>query len=178
MIKPKYFMNALVKVRDTHETVTLGRYTFTYLPASHERAMGQARCEYAFRRPILGDLCQPEEGSVSIGGFAWASTSIVRMGRVFAHSNDEMDRKHAEHQSIYLCEQIYQAEKCIEVAQADLNKRASKAQLIGLRCNLRRIERIRDDFIEQLDKIAFDQRKIGLDRLDVRRETDAQWRAA
>lgn len=178
MIKQKDFMNALVKVRDTHETVTLGRFTFTYLPASHERAHGIARCEYMFRRPVVGDRNEPQDGSVTVGGFAWASTSIVRMGRQFAHDEAEMDRQHAGNQAAYLGDQIFEVEQHVEAAQADLNKRASKAQMVGLRCNLRRLERVRDDLIEQLDKIDFERRKDALDRLDVMRENAAAWRAA
>lgn len=177
MLKPKVFMDALVKVRDTHETVTVGRYTFTYLPASHERAHGIARCEYMFRRPIVGDRNEPMDGSVTVGGFAWASTSIVRMGRQFAHDTAEMDRQHAGNQAAYLGDHIFEAEQHIEAVQADLNKRASKAQLIGIRCNLRRLERVRDDLVEQLNKIDFDRRKDTLDRLDIMRENAAAWRA-
>jgi hypothetical protein len=178
MIKPKDFMNALVKVRDTHETVTLGRFTFTYLPASHERAHGTARCEYTFRRPVVGDRNEPQDGSVSVGGFAWASASIVRMGRSFARDNAEMEAQHLGNQAAYLGDQIFEVEQHIESAQTDLNKRASKAQMIGLRCNLRRLERARDDLIEQLNKIDFERRKDAMDRLDAMRENAAAWKAA
>jgi hypothetical protein len=178
MIKPKDFMNALVKVRDTHETVTLGRFTFTYLPASHERAHGIARCEYTFRRPVVGDRNEPQDGSVSVGGFAWASTSIVRMGRIFARDNAEMEAQHLGNQAAYLGDQIFEVEQHIEETLVDLSKRNSKAQQTGLRCNIDRLEGIRDDLLNQLNRIDFVRRRDAMYRLEAMRENAAAWRAA
>lgn len=178
MIKPKDFMNALVKVRDTHETVTLGRFTFTYLPASHERARGIARCEYMYRRPVVGDRNEPQDGSVTVGGFAWASTSIVRMGRAFARDEAEMASQHLGNQAAYLGDQIFEVEQHIESTLIDLSKRASKAQQIGLRCNIDRLEGERDVLLNQFDKIDFERRKDAMDRLDALRENAKSWRAA
>ncbi len=141
----KDFLNALIKVRDTGETVTVGRFTFS----DDGRERGMAGCRYSFCRPVVGDLNRPQE-SQGVGGFAFPCVSIVRLARSFAHDNADWDRRRQNLDRAYISDNIATVDAMISHEQSLLPCGYAREE-DSIRFNIRRLNDVRDDLLAKLE---------------------------
>ena len=138
----KDFLNALVLVRDKHETVTVGWHTFSF-GENH----GMPGCKITVRRPVTGDFLEPTE-AIGHSGFAFPSNSIVTKAPIFAHTDNEYDRLRRQHECGHLSDQLDAVDRHIDELQRETG---SKEHMKGVRENINRLEGVRDELLAKLE---------------------------